>query len=482
MALILIILLGIFVLTASRYHPVFTFWLLINLYFDPGGYQGVWFQGNIISNVNFTDIIFLLCWVPFFNIRNKKNVLSEDKYFNLFYKYISIFMLYFVFVYGFIIPKINGRADFISFLIKSRSYFMAFLLLRPVYYFVKDGMEAHFKIIIYSAAICLSLYFISIISGFNLIPVATFDRYIDSGVMRVTLWSYGLFDWVLNLALIVLLLKIKIKNKRLLFYSGLIMAIAIVLTLTRRELIGRVFSILIIIIIVNYLFSSKRKIQISKLIISLVVFMGLLFISFPKYIEYANDEFQGIIGLATTGKDRAGKDDYRFAGTGDVVLMKELIRENLFFGVGFTRYSYEDLNNLRELNNPLAGLYAGGELPYLGSIGKMGIIGLLLFLPVYLLLLRMSFKVYKLIKNNNVNLFIKHNSYELIFIVFVLAFTIYRFTFNLYAIFVEAYYPSSFLVLVIILSILIVCYNNFNKTLDNQREILNINPANVTIS
>jgi hypothetical protein len=472
MALLIIFLLGIFVLIASKYHPVFTFLLLINLYFDPGGYQTAWFQNNIISVINFTDIIFLLCWIPYFNIKNKTSALKEDKYFSLFYKYISFYMLYFVLVYGFIVPQINGRFSFITFLIKSRTYFMAFLLIRPIYFFVKFGMEVQFKIVIYLAAICLTIYFISLISGLKLIPIATGDRYINSGIMRITLWSYGLFDWVLNLSLIVLLLKIKVKNKKLLFYSGLLMAFSIVLTLTRRELLDRVFSLFIILILVNYLLRSHRKIQLIKLLLPLAIVMGLLGITFPKYIGYVNNEYKSIESLTTTGKDRAGNEDYRFAGTGDVVLMKELIRENLFFGVGFTRYSLEDLSNLRASNNPLAGLYAGGELPYLGSIGKMGIFGLLMFLPVYILVLQMSLKLFRVIKNNDINIFLKNNYYELIFAVFSLAFIINKFTFTLYNIFVETNNSSSFFIFIVIVSILITCYSSFNKTLEQQKVAL----------
>jgi hypothetical protein len=200
--------------------------------------------------------------------------------------------------------------------------------------------------------------------------------------------------------------------------------------------------------------------------------MGLLGITFPKYIGYVNNEYKSIESLTTTGKDRAGNEDYRFAGTGDVVLMKELIRENLFFGVGFTRYSLEDLSNLRASNNPLAGLYAGGELPYLGSIGKMGIFGLLMFLPVYILVLQMSLKLFRVIKNNDINIFLKNNYYELIFAVFSLAFIINKFTFTLYNIFVETNNSSSFFIFIVIVSILITCYSSFNKTLEQQKVAL----------
>lgn len=471
MAIILVFLLSIFVLIASRNHPVFTFWLLINLYFDPGGYQMGLFQNDIISRVNFTDIIFLLCLIPYFNIRNKMSVFKEDKYFNLFYKFIGIYMLYFVLVYGFLVPQISGRSDFITFIIKSRLYFMSFILIRPVYYFVKYGMKVHFNIITYLAAICLTLYFISLVSGLNLIPYSKFERYVNSGIMRIYLNSYGLFDWVLNLALIVLLLKIRIKNKRLLLYSGLLMAFTIFLTLTRRELIGRVFNVVIILIIVNYLFKSQRKIQLTKILVPLIILLGLLYITFPRYIGYVNDEYKNLSNLVTTGRDKEGGVDYRLAGTGDVILMKKLIIDNLVFGVGFTRYSYEDLSNFRDFNNPLAGLYAGGELPYLGSIGKVGIIGLLLFLPVYIIILIMSLKLYRILKNNNINIFLKYNLYELLFGIFALSIIINKFTFNLFNIFVETYNPTSFLGSAIILSFLIACYYNLSKTVDQHSKI-----------
>ena len=479
MASVIVFLLAIFVLVASRNHPVFTFWLLINLYFDPGGYQGVWFQGNVISNINFTDVIFILCWIPYFSLRDRKGVFNQDKYFNIFFKWMSLYMFYFVFVYGFIIPQINGRAGFMTFLFKSRTYFMAFFLIKPLYFFVKDGLQVHFKIIVFSSAICLTLYFISLIGGLNLIPIATVDRYIDSGIMRITLWSYGLFDWVLNLAFIVLLLKINTKNKRLLFYSGILMAFAIVLTLTRRELIGRVFSLFLIFFIINYVFTTHKKTQIIKLISPLIILLVLLYISFPKYIGYANSEYQSITSLVTTGLDNEGNVDYRLAGTGDVVAMKKLISQNPLFGVGFTRYSYEDLRNFRDLNNPLAGLYAGGELPYLGSIGKMGIVGLILFSPMYVLLLFMCLKLYRIIKNNDINIFIKFNPYELIFVAFTLTFTISKFTFNLFNLFVETYSAAAFLGFAINLCILIACYNNLNKTLDQEKYIPQNNPETV---
>ena len=196
--------------------------------------------------------------------------------------------------------------------------------------------------------------------------------------------------------------------------------------------------------------------------------MGLLYVTFPKYIGYANDEYKSVVSLAKTGRDIEGNEDYRFAGTGDVLLMKKLIKEHLFFGVGFTRYSYEDLSNFRDEDNPLAGLYAGGELPYLGSTGKMGIMGLLLFSPMYFLIIQMSLKLYRVIKKNVINVFIQQNSYELILAVIALTFTITRFTFSLFNIFVETYNAPSLLGYVINLTILIVCYNKLNKTQEIQ--------------
>jgi hypothetical protein len=337
---------------------------------------------------------------------------------------------------------------------------------------VKYGLKINYNIIVYSAVICLSLYFVSIISGINLIPIATTDRYIDSGIIRVTLWNYGLFDWVLNLAFIVLLLKIKIENKRLLYYSGILMAFAIVLTLTRRELVGRIINFLIIIIMVNYIFKSLRNFQIVKLIIPAAFLFGLLYLTFPQYLVYATDEYKNLSKLIITGVDKEGNIDYRLAGTGDVVAMKQLIKENLFFGVGFTRYSYEDLSTLRNLNNTLAGLYAGGELPFLGSIGKVGLVGLILFLPLYFSLFVMSYKVIKIIRKNTLTVLINQNRYEIVFIVFVLTFAVNKFTFNLYNIFVETYNARAFLIFVIILCILIVCYNNLSRTLKEQKAIL----------
>jgi hypothetical protein len=472
MAIILISLLAIFVLVASKNHTAFVFWLLLNLYFDPGGYQGVLFQGNIVVNLNFTDVIFILLWIPYFHLGNNLKNLKGDKYFVLFTKYMSIYMLFFVFVYGFIIPQISGRSDFITFLIKSRTYFMAVLLLRPIYVFIKYGVQTNIQILIYIAAICLSLYFISLLTGLNLIPIATVDRYKDSGIMRITLWSYGIFDWVLNLAVITLLLKSNIKNKRMLLYSGLLMAFSIVLTLTRRELVGRVYSVMIILILITYLFKSQRKIRIINILAPLVILLVLIYITFPQYIGYANNEYKSIGSLVSTGHDKEGGEDYRLAGTGDVVLMKKLIKDNLLFGIGFTRYSYDDLSNFRDLNNPLAGLYAGGELPYLGSLGKMGIIGVMLFLPMYFLMLRMGLKLFNILRLNNTKQFLERNGYVLLLVVFSLTYTISKFTFNLFNIFVETYNPTSFLVFGIILSIMIVCYNDLNKTLQ-QKEIGN---------
>jgi hypothetical protein len=111
----------------------------------------------------------------------------------------------------------------------------------------------------------------------------------------------------------------------------------------------------------------------------------------------------------------------------------------------------------------------------------VGIIGLVFFLPMYILILMMSLKLYRIIKKNDINIFMKYNSYELIFAVFAITFTISKFTFNLFNIFVETYSPAAFIVFVIILSILIACHNNLNKTLNRQKWNLQNNPEAVTI-
>lgn len=409
--LILIGILGIAVIPALiiiiRNKPDLWFWIFLNLFFDPGGYVEGYFGGNIVGPLNISDIIIVGIVICLFYAKINWKFIFQDQFFVKFFLFLLLFAAYYYIAYGGIVPYFHNDFNYSTFLMKNRTFAYGFVILISVYAFSLKGLKYFYTVTLFIGAICLTLYLITLLTGINLIPVIEQARSGHSEMTRISMVSYGLFDKIFPLTLIAYLLSSKIKfkldYKALLYYSGIIMLVTQLITLTRRTQIDIIWIVIIIIMIISYLFRTGKISQILKLVLPACVVILVLYFTFPKYVNFIQTIGEDTFLLIITGKDTEGNKDYRVSGSDDLEITKEYIRNNILFGTGYSSiWGGESLASTRGHTYARA-RDAAGEVPIYFMLFGFGIVGAILMLPLYIMLLRLFFKLIKLLKLTLIN-------------------------------------------------------------------------------
>jgi len=443
--LILIILIPLVLLIQK--FPDFFFWLLLMLFFDPGGFFEGYFESNIIGLVDYTDLIFVLIVISILSIKNKINLFNSDKDFKKIFIYLLVFQIYYIIFYGFLIPYLNNRLNFLHFLQKNRMYFMALPIMYGVYIFAQRSLKIFFKLLIIFSFTILVLYLFTLIIKLPIVPIETMERYTGSGIERISMLSYGLIYWILPLAIIIFYIKQKVRiniiNEKVIYFNAFLMFITYLLTLTRREYLRIFLTIVLISILVSYIFRvSKIKLNI-KILTS--VLLGLIVFSFvfPNSLGNIITVFKDTFLVIFTGHNIQGMEEYRVTGTGDMLYVKQIIKENFLLGTGYVPYIWEDIVRLKLYGDTFAmALDASAEVPIYGAFFRLGILGVLFASGIYILILKDLINVTKSIKRFKERLFYL-NDIELIMFFMTLYLLFSHFTIQFYALFGVFYSPST---------------------------------------
>lgn len=391
-------------LLIDRYKPFF-FWLFTALYFDPGGYMDGYFDNNIIGSVNFADVFILL--VLFVVILKVKSVnkLQFDADTKRLFRAMAVYFLYFIALYAILIPWSFDRMDLLYFFIKNRSFPFAFILLIGIYVFSQEKIENYLVISYYTAGLVLSMLFITEITGTELIVIRRLNRYNNVDWERLILSSHGLYEAVFPLTFLLIISKIKLRIKALpkwlVYYSGLLMLLAEYLSLTRRIMV----DILAIIFLGINMIARLGKRSIIKMswkvgVVSICLVLGVLF-AVPKYFDIVTTIYEDIFLLVTTGVDSRGVGNYRISQSGGLINAQELISENFLFGIGYVPLSFQEIQELSRSGDYFGlAVRAAPEVPIYDAVLRLGIVGILLYLPIYILVFRKGVKIYRLIRDN----------------------------------------------------------------------------------
>ena len=165
-------------------------------------------------------------------------------------------------------------------------------------------------------------------------------------------------------------------------------------------------------ILYNY-FQNKALIPIKKMVtVSFYVVIIGFFISFtfPKYLDAGTAGLQEAANVIQYGQTSSGKKDVRL-GFGKE-FMQDLIKKNYVFGTGF--------DNRWRGTGDKAG-YETSDYPLLSAIAMYGIIGLLIFLPIYITLVRAVIFDIKFLKKHKMN----YNSFDFYIITLFVLYFIY---------------------------------------------------------
>lgn len=415
--------------------PDFWFWLFLNLYFDPGGYIDGFFEGKLIGPLNVTDVLIVGMVICLISAKFSYEVLYKDLFFKRFLFFLSLYSAYYFIVYGGITPYIHNDFDYTTFLLKNRTFIYGLFIMISVYMFTLRGLKLFYLTTLFIGIVCLSLYFITLLTGIELVPVWELQRE-GFDMTRMAMLSYGLFNILFPLSLIVYLLSRKlnliISFKNLLYFSGVIFILTEILTLTRRTQIDIIGTALIVSLLFAYLFRTSKLSSVLKLILPAFVVILVLYFTFPDYIGYMTKTAENTFLLITTGMDSEGQSDYRVSGNQDLEVTKKYIRNNLFWGTGYT---YLHWGGTRIAVSPRGAEFAlaadaAGEVPIYNLIFSFGIIGAIIMLPLYFTLGDLCFKLIKLLRS-----FLNNYPNETHYIMFSILFSVYIiswFTVNFY--------------------------------------------------
>jgi len=427
------------------------FWIALILYFDPGGFFSGFSDGSLFWRIKYYDVFFVMMMASWILSDLWKNEISYEKHkFKFFTIGIALCTLYFLAVFGYIIPNVYGYEDFLLFLQKNRQYFYCLPVMIAVYQFTYFRFDAFIKPFLVISICSLLAFFMTLLTGIELLPVIKWSRFGEND--RIALWSYGLTNWLLPMGFIVLFLKSSVKGalRRIILIGMALMFVTIILTLTRREFMRVFFMLFSIPIILSVtgrgtLAGGYRNVIMWGLIPAI-----LLFLFFPHYFGLASNlisETSGMLLGASTSNV-----DYRVSGEGDLNYVKQIISDHPFFGIGFYPAPWEKVLDMKNSGITLGlALDASNEVPIYGAIMRLGFVGLIIPTFIHIGILMVGVNYLTMLKRNY-NL-IKNNPMEILIGLTLVYYFFSLFTSDLFSLFLEYYHFPAFALFTSIIAI-----------------------------
>ena len=389
----------------------YIFWIIFIFFTNPGGIIMAMGEDRGDGGINVVDFLYgglAACYV----IVSVRPTFKYDETFKRLIKYLILFILYDFLFYSYLVPTFkNPQFSLMYTLVKSRETVYSFTLFLFVYKFFRRSHIVFLHLLILSSTVVISLFLVTIVTGIEILPIYQFDRHYVS-INRLVLTSYGLMPILIPMGVILITFKIEMKNKNFYIMAFGLMFMTWLLSLFRRYLFGS-FIFLFIGLMYNNYFQGKSLLPIGRVFsiaIYSVILGFILFLSFPKYVEAGVITIEETINVIQNGEDSTGRKDERLGFSRDFIV--GLIVDNPFFGTGFD-------NRWRTHEGDEQG-YETSDYPLLAALAMKGLIGVLIFLPVYLILVRTIVKDVRFIKMNNLDF---NRKEFFLFMFFILYFT-----------------------------------------------------------
>ena len=236
------------------------------------------------------------------------------------------------------------------------------------------------------------------------------------------MFSYGLMPLLIPLGVVAVVFNIKTGYKKSILIGFVFMSLALLVSITRRDIIGILIYFFLAILLYAFI-SSNLKIFFTKALKSFVVLVLIIictFFVFPKVIEATRIGIVETINIVEHSKESNGSKDERLRLRPFIV--SQFVNHPIM-GTGFD-------NRWRTSEGDKLGFEAS-DYPFLAALAMFGIVGNVFFLPVYILLLLFLKNDLKFLRDNyNIN-------YSLLYLLLV--------TFILYFIYDFLQYPNYFL-------------------------------------
>jgi hypothetical protein len=207
--------------------------------------------------------------------------------------------------------------------------------------------------------------------------------------------DYGLMPLLIPMGVSMLVFKFNTKYKKQIIAGFVLLFLSYVLSITRRFIFGT-FIVLFLGLIINSYILKKPLFTVKgifrSIFISVIIASGI-FLTFPKYFDAGVMAFNETVHVFRYGETTSGKKDERLGF--NRVFIVNLIKKYPFFGTGFD-------NRWRTAEGDRQG-YEAADYPLLAAIAMTGIFGLLIFLPIYIVLVKTLYNDVKFLRMNKFN-------------------------------------------------------------------------------
>lgn len=390
----------------------YIFWIILILFSNPGGIQNALGISEYSNGVNLNDFLFIIL-TGLYLIKPKRYDFLDKQYIFI-RRYFVFFLFYFVFVFGYITPVVNNvlNYSFLYTIVKLRHAFFSVMLFIYCYHFFNSSNKKFFKVLLISSIIVLVLFLQGLFTGFIIIPYETYTRGFIEAERKLML-SYGFLPFLIPLGVVFIVFKYNEnkKLKKLILIAFVLMFITWIISITRRHIAGTIILFILSLVLLNF-FKRRLLIPLSG-ILRLLVFSSIIifttYILFPKYIEASYKAVEETIHIVKYGETTTGQIDERLGFSRPFIM--DLFYKYPILGTGFD-------NNWRTGEGDILG-YEASDYPFLGALAMTGILGIIIFLPIYIKIIILLIKDIKFIRNNITN----YSSYETsILLLFILYF------------------------------------------------------------
>jgi hypothetical protein len=453
--ILLSIVLGLLLIADKR--PDLTFWIFITLLFDPTGHFANLLSRSVMGGFNYLDVFFFLSFLPLLSRKVNIGSVFSDKLFQAFMTFFLFFLFYRIFIHGLIVPNKTIGYVFRYQIIRERIAVFGFLLIIPIYVMAKRNVTYLIYFIIFATVIPLTLYYLTILTGLDLVPVGRMDRYRGiggSGVIRVFMTSTGLSLFIIPIALCVFLLQLNIKYKGWIFAGFILTSVSIILTLGKGMFLYLLGVTLISLWLLNkwYLHTNLIKFT-ARLIIPIFFAYFVLTLTFPQYVSHSLRLVDDISALVLDGGLYS---EGRIEGRIKNQLPAHLYTINKYpiFGTG--------LGRLYEQKEFRVSDYDVTDLSVTGHIAQFGIIGISIYLIFYYLILILLKRVYSRIKKNSNWILKNHLDYFLVSVI-AISYLLNVFIFRFDKLFSELSVGRNLIPIILMVGILLAVLSKLNQ-------------------
>ncbi len=360
----------------------YLFWITLIVFSNPGGIMEAVGLGDKqfgLGGANLNDYLFVLMGILYISIPSNRRY-NENNFVKT-GKYLLFFFMYYFIMFGFVTPIINETQNQLILIdiIKIRWALYTIMLFFFTYRFFIRSYLIFFRLLLISSIIIFSIFFFSILLNIEILPLMIIDRgFID--INRNLLLSYGFMPILLPVGVVIIIFKLNIKYQKMLLVGAVMMFLAWLISLTRRHILGSFIYILIAVGLNIYLSREKSLvfIPVFKIILSFFIIIIMIYIIFPSYIDAGIKTVENTIYVVQYGETEEGNKDTRLSFDNEFII--NIIKENPVLGTGFD-------NKWRTAEGDDLG-YEASDYQFLSALAMVGVLGILAFLPVYVILIK----------------------------------------------------------------------------------------------